>query len=185
MKNRNHVKYKNLILMILGITIAIFLSKNESFVSLLLHIGKLGYIGAFLGGVLVVSSFTVGIGAVILVILSKEIPLLLLSLLAGIGALTGDLIIFKFVKDGLFNEIESIYNNIDSRHHIIKLLHTKYYAWALPVIGALIIASPLPDELGVTLLGLSKTSTPKFALISFTLNTLGILLIISAINLVI
>jgi hypothetical protein len=50
----------------------------------------------------------------------------------------------------------------------------------LPVIGAIIIASPLPDEVGISLMGLSKISTPKFIFISYILNSIGLFLIISA-----
>jgi hypothetical protein len=39
----------------------------------------------------------------------------------------------------------------------------------------LIIASPFPDELGLMLMGLSKTNTKVFILLSFVLNFIGIL----------
>ena len=50
----------------------------------------------------------------------------------------------------------------------------------LPIIGAIIIASPFPDEIGVSLMGLSKLSTPKFIFISYILNSIGLFLIVSA-----
>jgi len=49
-------------------------------------------------------------------------------------------------------------------------------------VGALIIISPLPDELGVSLMGISKLKWYRFLLLSFTLNTLGIFFLLSAVH---
>lgn len=169
-----HWKYKNITFATLGIIISLVLSRIPQFHVFLLHLGKLGYLGAFLAGILFVSTFTFATGALIIIILAGQLHPLPISVIAAAGAMAGDLTIFKFVKDGLVSELESIYDKLDSKHHFIKLLHTRYFNWTLPVIGALIIASPLPDELGVTLLGISKMRTYKFMIISFFLNTLGI-----------
>jgi hypothetical protein len=47
----------------------------------------------------------------------------------------------------------------------------------MPFLGALIIASPLPDELGLVFLGISKLKTRYFLPLSFVLNFFGILII--------
>ena len=45
--------------------------------------------------------------------------------------------------------------------------------------AGLVIASPLPDELGITLMaGFSKIKPLKLFLISFTFNTLGIIVML-------
>ncbi len=44
-----------------------------------------------------------------------------------------------------------------------------------PMLDALIIASPLPDEFGVSLLGLSKVRVAVLLPIAFVMNFLGIL----------
>lgn len=59
------------------------------------------------------------------------------------------------------------------------LFKTPYFSWLLPVIGAAVIASPLPDEAGVSLLGLSKIRKWQFFAITFALNAVGIFLIVS------
>ena len=54
----------------------------------------------------------------------------------------------------------------------------KYF---LPVFAGFIIASPLPDEIGVTLLAASKSISAKvFSVISYALNTAGIFAILLA-----
>lgn len=176
----HHWKYKNLTLVFLGLLVAIFFSREESFQIFLLHFGSYGYVGAFFAGMLFVSTFTVATGAVILFVLAEQLNPIEIGLIAGIGAVVGDLTIFRFVRDDLSKEIVAIYDHIDSSHHLVKLLHSKYFSWTLPVLGAIIIMSPLPDELGVTLLGISKMNIYEFIVISFILNSLGIFFVVSA-----
>jgi len=173
-------KYKNTALALLSIGLAIFLYKYEPLHQLLFRLSDLGYFGAFLSGMLFVWTFTAATGALMLLILAETLSPIEIGLIAGLGAITGDLLIFRFVKDGLAGEINSIYNQIDHKKHLKKLFHTKYFSWTLPVIGAIIIASPLPDELGVSLISISKMSTVKFVALSYILNSIGIFLIISA-----
>lgn len=179
-KRHNNWRYKNITLVLFSIIGALFLSRLETFHSFLLHLGNFGYLGAFIAGILFVSTFTVATGALILLVLAETLSAYEIGLIAGLGAVVGDVIIFHFVKDNLASEITDMYNHIDRGNHLNKIFHSKYFSWMLPVLGSLIIASPLPDELGVTLMGLSKTKTVKFVVISYFLNSLGIFLIVSA-----
>lgn len=173
-------KYKNLTILLFGIILAIVLSQVESFHSFLLHLNSFGYIGAFVAGIFFVSTLTVATSALVLLTLAEVLSPIEIALIAGLGAVVGDLLIFHLIKDNLFDEIKEIYNKIDRKNHLKKLFHSKYFNWMLPVIGAIIIASPLPDEVGVSLMGLSKFSTPKFIFISYILNSIGLFLIVSA-----
>ncbi len=173
-------KYKNLTLFFISILFAIFLSQFEGFHAFLLHLGNLGYLGAFLAGALFVSTFTVATGAVILLVLAERLSPIEIGIIAGLGAVVGDFTIFRFIKNNLTEELKNIYDHIDGNHHFTKLLHSKYFGWTLPVIGAIIIASPFPDEIGVSLMGISKMKTYQFLLISFILNAIGIFLVVSA-----
>jgi hypothetical protein len=179
-RHTNHWKYKNLILVFLSIVLAVVLYRFEAFHSLLLHLGGFGYIGAFIAGVLFVWTFTAATSALILLILAETLSPIEIGLIAGLGAVIGDMLIFRLVKDGLANEIEDIYNHMDHKKHLKKLFHSKYFNWMLPVFGAVIIASPLPDEVGVSLMGISKMGTVKFAVLSYVLNSIRIFLIILA-----
>lgn len=173
-------KYKNITLFLISLVVALLLSRDEVFHNFLLGMGDYGYIGAFVAGILYVSTFTVATGAIILLVLAEKLSPLELALIAGIGGVAGDFLIFRFIRDNIAAEVENIYEHLDTKHHIKRVFHTKYFSWTLPVMGALIIASPFPDELGVSLLGISKMKTYQFLFISFILNTIGILLIISA-----
>ena len=176
----NHWRYKNLSIFGASVAIAFFLSRFEAFHIFLLNLGEFGYAGAFLAGILFVSTFTVATGAVILLILAEKLSAVEIGIIAGFGAVIGDLTIFRIIKDNLSSELRQIYIHIDSNHHLESLLRSKYFSWTLPVIGAIIIASPFPDEIGISLMGIAKMNTYKFILISFLLNATGIFLVISA-----
>lgn len=167
--------------MILALSIvgAFVLSQQGFFRNGLLSLGVFGYLGAFMGGILFTSSFTVFFSLAILTTLSGELSLIPMVLIAGFGALVGDHIFLRFFKDEIIKDLEPIYEQFGGSH-LHKILHTKYFTWTLPVIGAAIIATPLPNEIGISLLSLGNMSRPKFLLISYCLNTLGILIIVVA-----
>lgn len=175
-----HWKYKNLTLLGVSIAVAIYLFREESFHEFLLGLGNTGYIGAFIAGILFVSTFTAATGAVILLVLAEKLSPFEIGIIAGLGAVIGDFTIFKFVKDNIIEELKDIYNQVDHDNHLKKIFHTKYFSWTFPVLGAIIIASPLPDELGVSLMGISKMKTYQFLILSFILNAVGIFLVVSA-----
>lgn len=175
-----YLKYKNLTIFFLSIIFALILSRFEGFHSFLLGFGDFGYIGAFIAGMLFVSTFTVTTGAVILLVLAEKLNPIEIALLAGAGGVMGDFIIFKFVKDGLVEEVREVYEKVDHNNHILKLLHTKYFSWLFPVFGALVIMSPFPDELGVSLMGISKMKTYQFLILAFILDVTGVFLVVSA-----
>lgn len=179
-KKWHRYHYKNLTYLFISIVIAMLLLQNQSFRNMLVHLGNYGYVGAFIGGVLFVSTFTVSIGTVLLIILTSTLHPIEIGIIAGLGAVMGDVAIFQFIRSkGLIDEIKHFFHYFGGEK-ISHLIHTKYFSWSLPVIGALIIASPLPDELGVGLMGISKLKTYQFIILSFVLNSLGIFFIITA-----
>ena len=142
--------------------------------------GNYGYIGAFFGGILFVSTFTVSIGTALLLLLAETLHPIEIGIIAGIGAVVGDLVIFQYIRNkGLISEIKHFFEFFGS-DKLKHLVHTKYFSWTLPVLGAIIIASPLPDEMGVGLMGISKLKTSQFILLSFVLNAIGIFIVVTA-----
>ncbi len=170
----HHHKYKNIILTIIGFSFAVFLFQNQNFNQFLTHLGKYGYISAFIAGILFASTFTIATGGVILLTLAKTISPLQLIIIAGLGGATFDFLMFKFVKNKIDAEIAPVVEKFLYHHHFRKLLHTKYFGWTLPIIGVFVIASPLPDEFGVSLLSLSQMNPVYFLAVSLTSHLIGI-----------
>jgi len=172
--------FKNITYFGISFVIGLILLKTSFFRDLIFHLGNFGYISAFFGGILFVSTFTVSIGTALLLLLAETLHPIEIGFIAGIGAVVGDLTIFHYIRSrGLSSEIKHLVGILGG-DKIIHLIHTKYFSWTLPLLGALIIASPLPDEMGVGLMGISKLKTSQFILLSFILNTIGIFLIVSA-----
>lgn len=172
------LKYKFLSLFLVSLVVAVFLAENQSFRNWLLGLKEFEYFGAFLAGILFVSSFTVATATVIIAILSDNLHPVIIGVLGGLGAMVGDYFIYRFLKDHIYQELNMLFGSKGSSY-IKAVIHSKYIAWTLPIIGIFIIASPLPDELGVGLLGLSKISRTQFLAVTFLSNGLGILAIAS------
>lgn len=142
-------------------------------------IGAFGYFGAFLAGIMFVSVFTIAPAFVILFYLAQSLNPYLIALSAGLGGVLGDYLILKFLKDRIFTELKPLFLNHGGRP-LKKLFKTPHFAWALPIMGAMIIVSPFPDELGIGMLGFSKIKTWQFLGLTFVLDALGIFIIIMA-----
>ena len=179
MKEWKTFRYKKSLLFLCSIAFAVILFRYEPFHELLLGLGNAGYVGAFLAGMLFVLSFTVASAMVILLVLAEKLSPIEIGLLAGLGAVVGDYIIFRFIKDDFSEEVTPLYNKLGGKR-LTSLLKTKYFSWTLPIIGAIIIASPFPDEIGVTLMGVSQMKKYQFIVLSFLLNSVGIYIFITA-----
>lgn len=171
-------KYPYLTSVAVSVLAAIIIAQNQTFKDWLLHLGSLEYIGALIAGALFVSSFSVAISTVVIAIMTENIHPMALALIGGVGAVMGDYLVFRLVKTYLKKELEMLFGKEETAY-VKSVLRSKYIAWMLPVIGVFIIASPLPDELGVSLLGISKMSEGRFILISYLSNALGILMVAS------
>jgi len=101
-----------------------------------------------------------------------------MGLAGGLGALLADLTIFKIVRFSFEDEIKRLskerrFLNIERK---LPNIMKKY---AMVVLGGLIIALPLPDEIGVSMLALSlKIKMKTFIVFSYLLNTAGIIFLL-------
>lgn len=181
-------KHKNLFLLVLGLAAAVFLYKYDPFHAFLLNIGELGYLGAFIAGFLYDFTVTVGTSIVILLVLAEELPAVGIGAFAAAGAIIGDILIFRLVRGGLARELAPVIGTIEKdlgRKRMKTLKHiasTKYFHWMLPVVAAMIIGSPFPDEIAFGLMGMTKIKTYQVFLLSAVFNFVGITLVLSAAN---
>lgn len=171
-------KYKNTFFLIISLLVLFYITEIALGQQIVHSIAKLGYIGSFVAGIFFVSTFTVAPASVVLLKLAELYNPFIIALSAGFGAVIGDYLIFRFFKDTVFEEIKPIFMKLGGSN-LSRVISNAYFSWIPPVLGALIIASPFPDEIGVGLMGLSKLKNWQFLIISFLLNSLGILLIIT------
>lgn len=173
-------RYKNIGLLIASVIAFWLLLRTPALADLFLSIGGLGYIGAFIAGLLSVSVFTLAPAAVILFDIAVVLDPLYVALVAAAGAALGDYLVLRAVSSSLFDELEPLFK-LFGGSLLRAFTRSPYFQWLLPFIGAFIIAMPaLPDEFGVSILGLAKLPRWRFLLIAFLLNAVGIFALAAA-----
>lgn len=167
--------YRDLLIIAGGFALALLLTQSGFIDDTLSRFEERLALGSFLAGIFFTSVFTLGPASVVLAELSQVASPWSVALWGGLGAMFGDAVLFLFVRDVFADDLREFLK----RHHIklFALPHFGFLRWFYPVIGALIIASPLPDELGLTLLGLAKTKLVVLLPLTFVMNVLGILLV--------
>jgi len=171
--------YKHTIGAIIAIAVFVLLLDTAIVQTLMQDIINLGYLGMLLTGVLFVSFFTAAPAVALLLAFSDSYNPFMVALIAGFGAMLGDFIILRFAEDKIGHELKSVAKRMKLMA-FVNLLHKKRYKPITATVGAIIIASPFPDEAGIALLGLSRISTLQLLSITFTLNTVGIFVLIIA-----
>lgn len=177
-------RYKNLTLFIFSVVLVFILAQIPSLQVLITRVGDWGYIGAIITGIFYVMTFTTVPALALLYNFSLFLNPIELALLAGLGSVIGDFIIFSFFRNKIFTELEPIRERL-SHSPLQHILASRYFIWLSPVIGALIIASPLPDEFGVPLLSASKLKKWHFIILTFVLNSVGIFIFLTGLRLII
>lgn len=182
MKRLFRLKYPKIFILLLMALFAYILFSNLLLAEYVTKLHQFNYLSVFLFGTLFSFGFTTPF-AIGYFITYNPTNIWLAGIIAGFGAMIADLIIFKFVKFSFKDEFEKlrkekITKQIDFEMKKIfgkKIKHYLMYAFA-----GIIIASPLPDEAGVTMLaGLTHIKPSALAIISFICNTLGILIFLN------
>ena len=180
MKKRNKsnsLLIHDFLMIFFGAVIAFLLVKT-GLLDLIIDSTKGYYVlASFVSGIFFTSIFTIVPSSVSFVHISEYAPIQEIAFFGGLGAMCGDLILFFFIRDRF---TEDLMNTIkpSTLKHILKSFHFGFLKWLSPLIAAFIIASPLPDEFGITLLGMSKVRTAVLMPLSFIMNMFGIYVLI-------
>lgn len=183
MKKRSRWKYKHTTLFISSLLAIVLLADTQVANEFMVWVGGYGYLGAMAIGVFLVSTFTVVPASFVLLDLATDFNPMLIAIYGGAGSALGDLLVFRFFKDMVFEELAPIFRKFRNSY-LARIFKARSLKWLLPVFGALVIASPLPDEVGIGLMGLSKIRLWQFTLLAFILNAIGIFVLINIVSLV-
>jgi hypothetical protein len=175
-KNKNYL-IQDFIIIVASVIFAVILVKTGFLTKILTSTQELELFGSFIAGMFFTSVFTTAPAIVTLGEIAQVYSILPVAILGALGAVVGDLIILRFFRDRFSEHLMELIKHQGVGKRIRVLLHLKSFRWLTFFIGGLIIASPLPDELGISLLGFSKMKTLWFIPLSFTFNFIGILLI--------
>ncbi len=174
-------KYPKLVLLVLSIALAYYLFTNPAITAFMQSFQSLSYLGVFIAGLLFSFGFFTPFAIGLFIALQPQ-NILLASIIGGVGSLISDMAIFKFVKFSFIDEFEElkhekIVGKIKSM--IRQNIGLKASTYLLYLFTGIIIASPLPDEVGIAMIaGLTEVKPSLLAITSFVLHTIGIFVIL-------
>lgn len=175
--NKKYFLLNDILLIVVSIVVALLLIKTDALEKILNSTQEFHLLGSFITGIFFTSIFTTAPAIVTLGEISQNNSIVLTAIFGALGAVVGDLVIFQFVKDRLSEHIMELVNHQSGGKRIRAVFKRNSFKWLAFLIGGLIIASPLPDELGISFLGFSKMKLSRFIAVSFIFNFIGIFII--------
>lgn len=169
----NKKAIKDLFIISFSIIVAIILMRSNAITYLINSTKEYQILASFVSGIFYTSLFTIAPASVAILEITQKMNPFLIAFIGAFGAVLGDFIIFKYIKDNISSYIAMISRKI--RHE--SILESKIFSFSFSLIGAVIVASPLPDEIGLALMGITKMRTLYFVPISYILNFIGILVL--------
>lgn len=143
------------------------------------YLNGLGYLGGLIAGALSASLITAAPALVLIIELAQHLDPLALALCVGVGSALGDMILLVFFEERIFTELAPLGRKLGLRR-FFKRSRKRRMSTPLLLSGAFVIMTPLPDEVGLGLLGISHFPRAFLFLLCLALNTLGASLVITA-----
>ena len=173
----NHAVLEDMFLLALSILVAVFLAVSGAVPMALSFFQDADLIAVLIAGFFSASTFTIAPASVAIAELAETVPTWSVIFVGAAGAVVGDLVLFYVIRDHFIGDIIKLLSKRRNKtlEHIVgsTLFHR-----LMPLIGALIIASPLPDELGLAMMGISKTNRGTLIVISYTMNVICVATIV-------
>jgi len=181
-KKNGYALVYDIIIIALGIFATIVLVKIGAIDAFIKTFKDYSVISSFVAGIFFTSTFTVAPAAVALVAIAGDTPTWIVAFWGALGAMFGDMVLFFFIRDRFADDLLNVIKPSKVKH-FFHSLHFGFMKWLSPLLGAFIIASPLPDEFAVSLMGFSKVRAAILMPVSFIGNVAGIYLLVKFANL--
>jgi len=163
------MRYADMIYFLISLGIVLIIIQPDNFriiENFIANLGQYGLLGIFLTGAAYTTSFTSPLAAVATYAFGEFYSPLIIAGIGAFGSLVIDIMMYKLFRKVMGNH---------TKVRIARLPEHKLMQNFYPLIGWLIIASPLPDELGVAFLSVFEGDFKKFVMISYTANFIGLL----------
>lgn len=170
-------RYPKLLFLLCSVLVAFYLVLNKDVAPLQRALFSVGYLGTFVAGFLYAYSFTAIPATAIFLLLAGEQNLFFAVLAASMGAIIGDFLFFKLMRNSFSEELHRL-----SREKVVVAIGRPFHhfkRYALMMLAGIIISSPLPTEFGIAMFSsLKGMTTRRFLIITYLLHTLGIFVIL-------
>ncbi len=170
-------EYKHTTVALLAITGFVLALDTAIIQASLDSIERLGLLGVIIAGSLFTSFFTTAPAIVMLVEMSEVHSPLVIAFYGAIGSVIGDWIILKVFEEKIGYELIPLAKKFRLKT-FLRSLQRKKNRDRTTILGMLAIASPLPDELGIGMLGIAHLPTISLLIVTFLLNAAGILVLV-------
>lgn len=175
-------RYPKLILLVVLIILAAYLFSRPFMVNVMKSFNQLGYFGVLISGALTSFGLTAPFGVGILMsTISKNFWIAVV--VGAIGATVADLLIFKTLKFSFADEFKKLEKTkvIQEIEYLTKKnKHVKVVHYLLYLFAGILLVTPLPDEIGVSMLaGLTTIKPLKFSAICFFTHIILIFVLLS------
>lgn len=128
----------------------------------------------FIAGLLYTTFSTIPIATAIFVSLGHTtLPIGWTALIGGLGAVLGDAGLFSAIRMSIL-DIAGEYLARKTHGYFAKTMHRPVVRLLAIVVGGLVVASPLPDELGMAIMGMTQIRTRYILLLSYLFNVASI-----------
>src|SRR3989344_6444206 len=168
-------RYPKITVFLMAIVVSYFIFRNPFVIFKIAAINGERYIGVFIAGLFYSFGFTAPFATGFFLTIAHSKPLLF-AIFGGLGALLADLFIFHIVRVSFMDEFTRLEHTKGFRWFerlLYRIVPVKLHTLLLLIVAFVFIASPLPDEIGVTLIaGFTSISHRGLAVVSFLANTL-------------
>ncbi len=160
-------------LFLIGILVSVWIIQSGIVGATIGAFGNLQELAAFFVGFFYTSVLTTAPAIAAFTELSSELVLWKIAVFGSVGAVVGEVFMFRFVRSPLMEHLmNAVFHPITRRLGRSAIAGSLW--WVAPVGGLLVIGSPLPDELGLLMLGLSHLRLMQFIPLAFAANVIGI-----------
>jgi uncharacterized membrane protein YdjX (TVP38/TMEM64 family) len=164
---------RDALIVIASVIVAVLIAKSSLIDVVTTGQGTLYILQSFVAGLFFTSAFTTAPAIAILAKLGSAHHPAIVALVGALGSVAGDLIIFYFIRTRVSSDVSFLLSKAKTRR-IKHFFERPFARFSLAAVGALVIASPLPDEIGLAMMGLSGMKIRFFVLISYIFNAVGI-----------
>jgi len=174
---KDRLLFHDFLILISSLVLAVVLVQTGILSQLLISTVHGQFFGSFIAGFFFTSIFTTAPAIVVLGQIASVNTIVLTAFFGAIGATLGDIIIFRFVRDRFSEHLTEVVAHNSTIKRVGAIFRRRPFRCLTFFIGGAIIASPLPDELGIGLLGMAHLKMRRFVPLSFVCNFIGIVLI--------
>lgn len=168
--------YVDVAVVFASLVLAYWIGTTQVVELLVESLGDASILATIIAGAFYTSGFTVGPAAVLLYTISLSTSAVGTVLWGTLGAVLADYLIFLFIRDRFSEDLLAILRI--KWPHLFKRATTPFARAVCYVLGVAVIVTPLPDEIALAFLGVSKTSTLGFFPIVVVANIASISLIL-------